>query len=126
MVLLDLGAITLPSGAREFGPFARPANMVGFQVTLGRCTTATPALWSDVNSTIEIQLDASFDGGNTWSTGGAFGPLPGGIRTNRTGEVPAWIIGASWNPLPTHIRGRVIVINGPVPTTLLVETYAAT
>lgn len=61
-------------------PLARTVTL-----TLDRCTTINPSTWPDPHTFVEVEIVASFDGGQTWMSGGGFGAY-GGIFVTKNGE----------------------------------------
>lgn len=59
-------------------------NVAAYLLEIARCTTATPTIWPDPASTIEINIEVSFDNGVTWVGGGGFSAY-GGIYVRRDG-----------------------------------------
>jgi hypothetical protein len=121
--LLTRNNVSLQSGSNPYGPFARPDGMSAFEIILGRCTTATPNDWDDPATTALIQIQYSYDGGQTWTPPEAnqAGPVAGGVKVYRGEEIPEWVAGFKMDPLPTHIMGDIIVANGPLRTSVRVE-----
>jgi hypothetical protein len=124
--LLTRNNVNLQTGPNSYGPFARPANMLGFQIVMGFFTTATPTNWPNATTTAQIFIQYSYDGGNTWSPpeDNNAGPMAGGIHTDKVGaQVPQWEVGFQMNPLPTHIQGNIEVVGGPLRTSMQVNAY---
>src|SRR4051812_5826333 len=55
------------------------------KLTLQRCTTATPTIWPQLTTFVNLELSGSFDGGATWIPMGAWGAF-GGIFIRRDGS----------------------------------------
>lgn len=116
---------TYPAGTRNFGPIAVPNGLSGFNVSVQRCTDADPTIWPSAAVTVRLDLQFSYDGGNTWTPIGdnSAGPAQGGIMTNeKTGaQYPAWVCGWRFKPdEPTHLKGQITVAGGPIRTSLSV------
>lgn len=109
-----------PSGSRNFGPWTFPNGLDGFDIRIGRCTTADPTIWSNPATIITLDLQFSFDGGATFSEVGANSwEQGGGIITQRGVEVPESVVSWRFSPdEPTHAKARITVQNGPVRTYL--------
>lgn len=110
-----------PDGIYTFGPIATPNGLDGFDIRVGRCTTATPTLWPNVSTTVKIDMQYSYDGGVTYTPLGAnsFGPVPGGIISSHGVETAEWVTSAHFSPNePTHFKGQITVAGGPIRTYL--------
>jgi hypothetical protein len=116
---------TYPSGSRSFGPFATPNGLIGFSVNIGRCTSADPTTWSNASTVVNLFMQFSYDGGVTYTaeTANSFTNMTGGIVLARGVELPEQV--CSWNFTstepqfingPTHLKGRIEVVNGPIKT----------
>lgn len=120
MLVVDQKNFTLPNGATPIPQVALPANSTKMVLSLARCTTATPTFWPNTNQTIHVDLQFSYDGGASWQVANAF-DSSGGIVTFHGQEVAqstgTWI----YAPNPTHLRGQLIVTNGPVRTSVTVD-----
>jgi len=111
---------TYPSGSIQRGPFAFPNGLDGFDIRIGRCTTADPTIWSDPATIITIDMQFSYDGGSTYTPLGANSfSNTGGIKVGRDGEIPEDIVSWGFHPdEPTHAMAKLTVTNGPVKTYL--------
>jgi len=54
-------------------------------VTVPRCTSATPTVFDDPTCWIDVAVEASFDGGQTWVPAGGFGCW-GGVHVRADGN----------------------------------------
>jgi hypothetical protein len=108
-----------PSGSRDIGPLSFPNGLDGFQIRIGRKTTADPTIWSDPNTTITIAMLFSFDGGLTYPHSEFF-LQNGGLKVGRDGEIPEDIVAWNYDPdhQPTNGKATITVANGPVKTYL--------
>lgn len=79
---------TYPAGTRQIPSRNMNNNVIGYGIEIARCTTATPLIWPDPASTIEINVEVSFNGGTTWVSGGGFMAY-GGIYIRRDGTEAA-------------------------------------
>jgi len=111
---------TYPSGTRAFGQIATPNGLAGFDIRIGRCTSATPTIWLDPATIVELQLQFSYDGGVIYTPLGANGwSQGGGIITQRGVEAPESVLTWRFRPAePTHFKGQITVRNGPITTYL--------
>lgn len=64
------------------GVLVVPDEADGFVVEVPRCTDADTSIWADPESKIAVEVEASFDGGNTWVAGGGFEAF-GGVHVRR-------------------------------------------
>jgi hypothetical protein len=107
-----------PSGSYPFGPWAFTQGLDGFDIRLGRCTAATPLLWPLTTTRVRIDMQFSYDGGETFTEIGANSWEGGGGVVSKNG-VDIAETSVSWNFAPnepTHAKATVTVINGPVRT----------
>lgn len=109
------GDITLPASNL-------PNDARYLQFEIARCTSVSPTIWPDVNTTVLFDFEVSTDNGATWRGLGGFGAA-GGISLNRQGaEVP---FSSFRIDLPEgtnrRIRGSVVVTNGPIRTSGTLE-----
>lgn len=110
------------AGSRGFGPVPLPDGVTRLTARVARCTAATPTVWPDASSTLSIELEASFDGGQTWVSGGAFSAM-GGIHVRHDGTQAAES-SATWEyPQASGrmLRGQVVVTGANARTTVIVE-----
>lgn len=109
-------------GSRSFGPVTLPDGVSSITVSVTRCTSATPTIFSDPASKISIEIEASFDGGATWVSGGEFEAL-GGVHMRHDGSEGA-ASSATWTWPPgsgRRLRGSVTVSGSTIRTALTVE-----
>lgn len=106
-----------PSGSRQFGPFNVPDSSTTAYFEFARCTTATPDIWPNTATRLQIDLEGSTDGGQTWTPAGGAGAF-GGIHTLRNGTestLSTFVV-----PLPVatgrKIRINVAITDGPLRT----------
>jgi len=115
-----------PNGTRQFGPWTFPNGLDGFDIRVGRCTTATPNIWPNENTRVSFLIEFSFDGGQTYSLQQSWTPQGGGIRSKGGVELAeekvSWSFevadseGRSAAYEPTHARATVTVTGGPIRT----------
>lgn len=102
------------------GTFSIPATAIGLQITsltlaLACCTSAAPDVWPNASTTVDAQLEVSYDGGATWQPGGGLSHA-GGISVRRGVEAPLTKVICTYSAVPTHFRGSVVVAGGPLVT----------
>lgn len=117
--VLDLGEYA--SGTYNFGPVNVGNNVQRVGIEIQRCTTATPTVWPDPASSIDVKLDVSFDNGTTWQYAGGAGAV-GGIHVRRDGQESAYSslsIGVPGSA-ERRLRGSVTIVNGPIRTSAAV------
>lgn len=107
-----------PNGTYDRGPFATPNGLDGFDIRIGRCTSADPTIWPNATTVVTIDLQVSFDGGDTFSPLGANrAVLAGGIESQRGVEIAESIVSWRFSPdEPTHLKLQVKVEGGPIKT----------
>lgn len=108
-----------PSGTREVGPFSFPNGLNGFDLRLGRCTSADPTIWPNAATTVKFEMLFSFDGGVTYPHVEIWEPQGGGIVLVRGVELAEEAASWRYDPVePTHGKARITVTNGPIRTYL--------
>jgi hypothetical protein len=118
----NFGPLTLPTGARTFGPHLAANSDTAIRLTVDRTLTGgLNALTA--SSTIEVNVELSDDGGATWhatdtdqaGTKTAW-TTAGGIFTDRFGQV-ATVSGGAWFLFPGTSRQlrATITVAGPSP-----------
>lgn len=117
---------TYQNGTREFGPWAFPNGLEGFDIRVGRCTTATPTIWPNENTRVSFVVEFSFDGGQTYPHRESWTPQGGGIKSKNGVELAeesvSWrfeVAGEDGQPVayePTHAKATVTVTGGPIRT----------
>lgn len=116
-------AVSVPSGGRSLLVENLPDGLSVAQITLKRCTAATPTLWPNVATVLGMSAFMSFDGGVNWQHVSGFAGSPGGIYTDRLGnELAATIWRFSLHPgVNRQIRFDIDVQNGPLVSEITVE-----
>jgi hypothetical protein len=85
-IVVDNQAIAVPANFRNYGPFNINDNLSGIRISIERCTSDRPALWSDEDSEISVQISQRFGDAGPWiRLGGA--TFLGGLRLSRGEEV---------------------------------------
>lgn len=116
----DLPLGTYPNGTVSFASRHFPNGMAGFDVRIGRATTADPTIWAQPSTRVKIDLQFSFDGGatftpigaNTWEGGG-------GIVSHRGTEQAETVLSWRFHPVEaTDVKGQITVTGGPIRTYL--------
>ena len=121
-LLVDHVPINLASGSRVFGPVAIPDTLTSVTARLARCTTATPTLWPNAATTIEIAVTGTVNGGPSALICAA--EAPGGIHTLLNGtQAPETLVRAAL-PVGSNrtVSVTVTVTNGPLVSTVTVES----
>lgn len=84
-------------------------------------TTADPINFNDPAQELLVVIERSYDGGVTYEAPLKWNQV-GGIHLNRDGsEMTHAYFAASCVPSPTHLRGELQILNGPLVTQLTVE-----
>src|SRR5690349_22678 len=86
---------SLPSGTTPVPVTALGASVTSLTMSIARCTDADPTIWPDPNTTLEVDLQASTDGGQSWQDLGGFSAA-GGIGTMKDGTQRAFTQ-CTWN-----------------------------
>lgn len=109
------------NGTRNFGPIAIDDAVTSIDFSIARCTTATPTIWPNVSTTLEIIPEVSLDGGSTWIECGR-SLSTGGISTFKGNEVTHTITGGS---IPAganrQYRLTTTIAGGPLRSSATVE-----
>lgn len=110
---------TYPSGTRTLGPFNFPNGLAGFDLRLGRCTSADPTIWPDPNTRVKFRMLFSFDGGANYDHIEIWEPQGGGIVLVRGVELAEEVATWGFSPVePDHAKVEITVENGPIKTYL--------
>jgi len=112
---------SIPDGATPVPVTLLPASVASLTMSVARCTDADPTIWPDPTTTLEVDLQASTDGGQTWQDLGGF-TSAGGIGTMKDGTQRQFTT-CTWNfqGVPTHVRGSINVANGPLVTSVSIS-----
>lgn len=110
----DFPLANYPTGTYSIGK-AVNKGLKGFQLAVGRCTTATPTLWPNASTTLHIEIEGSYDGGVTFTGGVSSVDDIGGIKINDEGlEIVETIASANFNPPVNYIKILITIGNGPL------------
>lgn len=112
-----------PNGTRVLGPIDFADDVTSVDFSIARCTTATPTIWPNVSTTLDVVPEVSVDGGVTWTEAGAFHSY-GGIASGKGGVgEAAFTIGGGSLPAGTNRQYRVTVTigGGPLRSSATVE-----
>lgn len=99
-----------------------PRGMEGCEIVIPRCTTATPTIWPDAASLIVVRLDFSLDNQANWVNDYFVSRQSGGIKSKNGVEVTQALMSMYFSPPPTHYRGTLEIINGPIRTSMTFTT----
>jgi len=117
--------ITLPqrnyNATQAFGPVALANGLQGFSMLVKLHTTADPINFADPAQELLVVIERSYDGGNTWEAPLKWNQV-GGIHLDRDGQEQTHAyFAATCIPSPTHLKGELQILNGPLTTQLTVE-----
>jgi hypothetical protein len=88
----------------------------GFGFELARYTAATPTIWPNVDTILEIYAELSVDGGATWESAGSC-TMSGGPQYRWGEEVATSRFHARVRSAPQRrLRINVTIVNGPLRT----------
>lgn len=113
------------NGSRQLGPIDIASDVTSVLFNIQRCTTATPTIWPDVNTTLDIIPEVSQDGGITWIEAGKTTNV-GGIQLSKFGTELGFSL--SGGGLPAEVGGitrkyrvTTVIAGGPLRTSATVE-----
>lgn len=112
-------SVTLPTGARTFGPATLAAGVQYLEVELAT------ASWG-ATTTLEVLVEVSFDSGAHWEFNSSDGPLAPPFldrQGNPTNVGMSWSVRDEDNA-NRRIRVTTTVVNGPLPTVVTVRSRA--
>lgn len=112
-----------PNGTHgPFGPIDLADDVTSSDFSIARCTTATPTIWPNVTTTIQVLPEVSIDGGVTWQGAGGFSSA-GGIAFAHNGSEQPFAKGGGNLPIATGRKFRVtaIIAGGPLRSSATVE-----
>lgn len=113
------------NGTHVAGPVNVADNVTSVDISIQRCTTATPAIWPNVTTVLAITPEVSTDAGETWGEAGA-SVSPGGISFGKGGlEAPFSISGGSLpaavNGITRQYRCTFVITGGPLRSAVTIE-----
>lgn len=117
----------LPLGNYPSGSWTSPAVDVGDAVTridfsIQACTTATPAIWPNASTTLDVVPEVSFDGGATWQENAPTRGMSGGIHVFKGHELAFLPCGGSLAPgTGRKYRINTVIVNGPLRSAMTLE-----
>jgi len=120
--IIDALPITIQSGSQTFGPANVTNGTSVITIHLARCTTPTPTLWPNQNTTLECMLEVSTDGGTVYKPNNGFSAA-GGIFLNRDGSESTETTFTCRMPDGNNrkVRMNVTITNGPFNSLLTTE-----
>lgn len=111
------------TGIVEVPSRALPQGLDGVLILIARNTTATNNIWASPSEIIELRIDASFDNEATWTPNMFVGRHAGGLRLDKQGlEITHTEMTFYFTPQPTHLRGAMEIIGGPIRTSMTFTT----
>ena len=82
--IINNQAISVPVGTQQLAAVNVTDGVNTVTASLARDTSGTPTLWTSASTTVQLDVEISFDGGSTWKY--AFGcGSKGGILLDRGG-----------------------------------------
>ena len=119
------GVINIQSGSRTFGPVTIADDVRGFQIELARSTTATPTIWPNQTTTVDLAVEISLDGGATWLAMGGFGGHGGiYVRRDLTEQTHTYYSTNFPAGAARQVRVHTVVAGGPLRTRVSLVTDA--
>lgn len=113
------------NGVRQSGSIDVADDVTSILFTIQRCTTATPTIWPNVTTTLEILPELSLDGGSTWTEVGRTTNV-GGIQLSKFGTELAFAASGGYLPpaengITRQYRVRTTIAGGPLRTSATAE-----
>lgn len=106
------------------GPVDLASDVTSVLFSIQRCTTATPTIWPNVSTTLEIIPEVSLDGGASWIEAGRTTNV-GGISLFKGTELAFSMSGgylpAEVNGVTRQYRVQTTIAGGPLRTSATVE-----
>lgn len=112
-----------PNQTRTLGPIDIADDVTSVDFSIARCTTATPTIWPNASTTLDVLPEVSIDGGVSWIEAGRFSTW-GGIAAGKGGVgEAAFTIGGGSLPVGTNRQYRVTITigGGPLRSSATVE-----
>ena len=120
-IIFQFPTMNIPTGVFTIPETPTPGPELSMTLALARCTTATPLIWPLAITTIDVTMQASYDGGATYFDAGGF-TAEGGIAIGHGGvERTNTYMTLTFDQSPTHYKGTVTVANGPMRTSGVVS-----
>jgi len=111
------------NGTRTLGPLDVADDVTSVDISIARCTTATPTIWPNASTVLTITPEVSVDGGATWIEAGKSVSAGGIAISGRTGQEVA--VSRSGGSLPAGVnrkyRVTVVIAGGPLRSSATVE-----
>lgn len=105
--VFDLPGLALSTTVTPLDPSALPAGTTALEITLARCTDATPTIWPDPTTLVAAALEVSYDNGASYLPGGAL-TAPGGILLDAAGNQHPMTRGRfTYSDVITHVRATL-------------------
>lgn len=117
----------LPLGDYPSGQWTSPEVDIADDVTsvdfsIQSCTTATPTIWPNAATVLDVVPECSVDGGVTWGEAGASHGTPGGIKMFKGHELDFVRCGGSLPTAPGRkFRVTTTITNGPLRSLVNLE-----
>lgn len=110
------------NGTRQSSAMDIADDVTHVDFSIQRCTTATPTIWPNASTTLEIIPEVSLDAGVTWLEAGRSASA-GGISRGKQGEEIAFAIGGGGLPpgINRQYRVRTIIAGGPLRSAATAE-----
>ena len=113
------------NGTRQLGPIDLASDVTSVLFSIQRCTTATPTVWPNASTTLEIIPEVSLDGGVTWIEAGRTTNV-GGIQLSKFGTELAFALSGGYLPaevggVTRQYRVQTTIAGGPLRTSASVE-----
>ena len=113
------------NGTRQLGPIDLASDVTSVLFSIQRCTTATPTVWPNASTTLEIVPEVSLDGGVTWIEAGRTTNV-GGIQLSKFGTELAFALSGGYLPaevggVTRQYRVQTTIAGGPLRTSASVE-----
>ena len=110
---LNIPLANYPSGSREFGPINVNPALRRLTFTVSRCTTATPTIWPNESTTLDVSIEGLY--GADWR------PLGGALWSGgNSNERPTTSIIVDWSSTPdarpSQLRASLVISGGPLRT----------
>ncbi len=113
------------NGTRVLGPIDVADDVTSIDFNIQRCTSATPTVWPNAATTLDITPEVSIDGGLTWVESGKSTNV-GGIQQAKGGGELAFArsggsIPSAANGITRQYKVTTVIAGGPLRTSATVE-----